>query len=692
MQNLRNQNTQPNPTRLEQAKWLAEKGLVIFECEANSKRPIAGHSWYTRQTTDPEVIAGWFEDSPDMNYGVHPGEEYVVIDLDLGVNKNGLTEWELLQLEHGAASETFTVKTPSGGRHLYFRTPFPVANANDLPSGIDVRGAVGYVIGPGSRFEGNDYSIINDVEIAEAPQWLLDDYLIEPGFKRENHNVPLCEWDLPENVQLAVNFLADQKPAVEGEEGDLHTFNTCQWLRDFGISESKSLELLQLSGWNEKCEPPWSPEELEVKITNAYRYAENRPGCRRNKLIGLRLIQNPNLDFTVTDGVNLSKSQLALVVDNSRPSKTETQPERFWYDANDFECRGRRREYVIPEWLPAHGLTALLANRGVGKSTILLDLALRAACDMNWHGLPLMKDFKVVYLCGEDDEGLEVNLNAWTTKHERKPERGRLRIADGIIKLQSEEDVAKRAQEIKDWVGDSRAIIILDTWQRATTGLKANAQEEMDVAVERAEIIAELVNGPIIGAFHPPKDGRVTIMGSSVMENTTSAIWNLEKSIEENTVKLKVVRIKGKGHGNYRKFYFEETNIGSQDTHGTEESGIVPVYRGGTEDTSKAAALEKSREQRVIATVVREIFVANATSLMSLAGVSNILAESEFDGGIKFPKLRQTTDILKRNFSNIPFIFEDGSILTLTKNGRNWHLALEPENSSAKSAIVGNRR
>jgi hypothetical protein len=38
---------------------------------------------------------------------------------------------------------------------------------------------------------------------------------------------------------------------------------------------------LMLQHWNDRCSPPWSPDELQVKVDNAYRYAENEPGCRK---------------------------------------------------------------------------------------------------------------------------------------------------------------------------------------------------------------------------------------------------------------------------------------------------------------------------------------------------------------------------------------------------------------------------
>ena len=64
--------------------------------------------------------------------------------------------------------------------------------------------------------------------------------------------------------------------------------------------------------------------------------------------------------------------------------------------------------------MPTQGFVGLLANRKTGKSLVATDLAARIACGLDWRGLPINKKFKVtVYLCGEDDDGLELNFAAW---------------------------------------------------------------------------------------------------------------------------------------------------------------------------------------------------------------------------------------------------------------------------------------
>ena len=596
-----------NRTRLEWALWVAAKGIVVFIVEENSRRPLGGHSWYLRQSTDPQQITEWFKEYPNCNYGIHFGEQYVAIDLDVKNGKNGLGEFEKICAEHGIENfllelPTIIVRTPSNGYHLYFKVPFPCANKNDFPAGIDVRGAIGYVVGPGSEITGTgNYKVLDDTaSIMDAPEWLLE-YLSEPGQKDPNHQVPIVELDDVENITQAMEWLQRAKPAIQGDEGDQHTYNTICQLRDFGISEGQVFELLSESGWNGRCEPPWDVGELEKKIENSYQYGQNRPGVKsvtyeKARLIAARpaggwaahitqeqvaeLFHPPLLELVVDNTVEEDSDIPTNVIDDE--DLLTVPDEQLWYDFNDFIELDKVREYIVKDWLIAHGVTGLLAKRGTGKSTIALDLGCHLACDMDWLGLPTMKDWCVIYICGEDDEGMVLNARAWTEHHERTPDRDRFRVAKGIIKMTDRATLKLRLAEMREWAGDRRCVVVLDTWARATSGASSNTQEEMDLAYGNAEAVAKALNGPMIACFHPPKDGRMTIRGSAVQEDASSGIWNLEKVAEG--IRLTIQRAKGPGEGNWCMFRLEKVKMSGQDFYGQPLEGIVPLKFAGRED------------------------------------------------------------------------------------------------------------
>ncbi len=615
-------------TRLEWAQWMASKGITAFIVDADSKRPLGGNSWYVRNTTEPQQLADWFDMTPDCNYGLWLGEEYVVIDLDVkhdteGVS--GIAAFEAICAENGISNflfefNTLVVETPSGGYHLYFRTPRPCANKNTFPDLIDVRGAVGYVVGPGSAVQAGEWSVVDaDMPIMDIPEFLLE-YLVSPGIKDPNHSVPLIELDQPANIKQALKWLKDAAPAIGGQNGDDRAYDVCCQLRDYGISETEALNLLNESGWNERCEPAWDSGGLEVKIRNSYAFGQNRPGCKAEtyKVSRLQAIRPAGgWAAVITDehvAQMFGKRKLLLVVDNTPldpedeeipdavveaadPMSEFRDEEQLWYGIEDFAAIDKVREYLVKGWLIAHGVTALLAARGTGKSTIALDLGMHLAKDMDWWDIPMMKNWKVIYICGEDDEGMILNVRAWAKFNDRGlPDNDRFRVAKDIIKMTNQTELRVRLKEMVEWANGARCLIILDTWARATSGYSANTQEEMDTAYENAEMVAAALMGPMIACFHPPKDGRMTIRGSAVQEDASSGIWELIET--SDGIKLTVSRAKGKGRGNYRKFQLTPLDLGGFDSYGDSLQGIVPVNIGGTEDEGRADHIEHKRNQR----------------------------------------------------------------------------------------------
>lgn len=82
------------------------------------------------------------------------------------------------------------------------------------------------------------------------------------------------------DVARAVQYLKEDAPlSVEGEHGDDTAFLVGATVRELGISCDLALKLMA-EHWNSQNLPPWSDAELELKVRNAYRYAQNDAGER----------------------------------------------------------------------------------------------------------------------------------------------------------------------------------------------------------------------------------------------------------------------------------------------------------------------------------------------------------------------------------------------------------------------------
>lgn len=80
-------------------------------------------------------------------------------------------------------------------------------------------------------------------------------------------------------LDRVMRFITRCEPAIEGQGGDTHTFAVAARCRDQGLSEEMTLQVM-LEYFNPRCEPPWNPDELAVKVSNAYAHSSGAQGAK----------------------------------------------------------------------------------------------------------------------------------------------------------------------------------------------------------------------------------------------------------------------------------------------------------------------------------------------------------------------------------------------------------------------------
>ncbi|MET9506014.1 bifunctional DNA primase/polymerase [Streptomyces sp. NPDC006622] len=132
-------------------------------CHGECGRP--GHGVYDAGT-DPARIRELFAAAPwSTGYGIAcglPPHHLIGVDLDTKSGTDATTALRELALRHlFTIPPTVVVLTPSGGRHLWLTGPADLVvpnSAGRLGPGIDIRGAGGYLVGPGSRTDRGVYA------------------------------------------------------------------------------------------------------------------------------------------------------------------------------------------------------------------------------------------------------------------------------------------------------------------------------------------------------------------------------------------------------------------------------------------------------------------------------------------------------------------------------------------------------
>jgi hypothetical protein len=181
--------------------WAA-RGAAVFPCYG--KKPCFGVRWKSHSTRDLDEIESFWRRFPGAAPSIVTGKSgFLVFDCDRedlggegGVGINDGTNWLLGAWkaavdrgeQTGRLEDVPGCKTPSGGRHYYFKRPVGIEiGRGRLPDkadkakgcNIDIKTDHSYVLAPGADTTGQldgggHYEAIGDISNApECPEWLL---------------------------------------------------------------------------------------------------------------------------------------------------------------------------------------------------------------------------------------------------------------------------------------------------------------------------------------------------------------------------------------------------------------------------------------------------------------------------------------------------------------------------------------
>lgn len=121
-------------------------------------------------------VQAWYDDNPADNLGIVTGPKSGIFIFDVDPEHGGMDSLQQVVREYGAMTPTRIIETGSVGLHYYYRHPsnFVVYNStNYIAKGIDIRGEGGQVVAPPSVSNKGGYRVLADLEVADAPEWLL---------------------------------------------------------------------------------------------------------------------------------------------------------------------------------------------------------------------------------------------------------------------------------------------------------------------------------------------------------------------------------------------------------------------------------------------------------------------------------------------------------------------------------------
>lgn len=162
---------------LDAALEYARLGYRVIPLKPGTKVPDLRH-WPEEASNDVSRVREYFADSIrrtaagiSPNVGIVTGNGLAVLDID--TNHGGQRpSW---------AGDTLTVRTPSGGLHLYYAVDRPVPNSvGRIAPGVDVRGERGQVAAPPSVIRSDRYKVWDSTKYLQ-PDEINSPFRVDEG-------------------------------------------------------------------------------------------------------------------------------------------------------------------------------------------------------------------------------------------------------------------------------------------------------------------------------------------------------------------------------------------------------------------------------------------------------------------------------------------------------------------------------
>ncbi len=242
--------------------------------------------------------------------------------------------------------------------------------------------------------------------------------------------------------------------------------------------------------------------------------------------------------------------------------------------------------WLVHEMVAEEGLTVIYGDPGAGKSFVALDMALRVAHAMEWHGTPA-RTAGVLYIAGEGVRGIGKRIKGWKREHAMEGVDAPFLLVPVAVQLLDTKERAKLLRTIDAAVERAAfpiGLIVIDTVSRALAGADENTQESMSAFVAACDEIRRHAGGALLAVHHSGKDKERGMRGSTVLLGGCDASIRVSKSEQIVTLKTE----KQKDAEEAEPIYMEMRKVEWADTGFSEAQSTLVPFRSearATEET-----------------------------------------------------------------------------------------------------------
>jgi hypothetical protein len=556
---------------------------AVLSADGKKKHPAGRWQEFQENGIPQAVHDKWF-DGPSKLMGFLTGKAcfdpdtgLVVIDVDIKDGKRGDLTWQawLTVHNHGMQIETWIARTGSGGLHYYFKAPVGRLphNTQETIDGIDVRGVGGFIMAPpsphyipGTEYEWMDGYSPWETDIADAPDWLLDELhsIAEVSFARtdrvtQTDTPDRCEDVFGNTIDGRDKKLADYayramldayrlcpiKPGL-GDLNDIvqaafetYVATTDSRIPKDGRSRAERLEAegRGITAFREKIARHY--RTWDDRLAKAARSIPRHIAERKAKDEEGRRVLAAVLAWMREDGhpdTPWLEELLSRPFEQEQPKAEQAEAPRptgpvIIQTTAQFVEEWAPKPFVLKPIVEQGRLYTATGPTGTGKTAIALLIALHIARGVELAGRRV-KQCDVLFLAGENHEDVRTRWLTMLKIEGIDPATVGVHFVGGRFSIEGHFDVVKAHLE-----KHATGLVIVDTLQAFFDGDDSNSNEQMKALAHVLRRISNLGPAVLVPA-HPvknvSKDRNVPYGGGALLNEIDGnlSLWGEPEAVE----------------------------------------------------------------------------------------------------------------------------------------------------------------
>jgi len=514
------------------------------------KRPLCRHG-HLDATTDFDTMQRMLDDAyervgddEEVAIGAHLGDaRLVMFDYDTKNGGRGDVILEQHIAKYGGAFDRVTFTSISGATNVLLSIPDERKIGNHSPwADVDVRSENGWFVPPGVfcswgawEWRSGDWSDLDSE--CSVPVEVLGELREASELASKPAKSDEIERWLDENRLTAM-------------PNQLHEAALQRYERGIATAGNRNPELKDALDWVKRQNESIDRRAAFERIDAAWRKRMTADGEKGRledawDVLG-RVVGYDNAWRAARAEASLPEALQAVDPDDDR---TPGERLRSMFLSPDQLAGLPPQTYLIDGYLPDAAVVFAIGKGGVGKSFIVLDMAMKVATGGGWWNDRAVRAGNVLYVAAEGSGGISKRIEAWR-KFYGVTDEPNLKVLPYAVSLYQAATADALVEAVE---GQGFDLIVIDTLARSAAGADENSASDAGIIYDTLGRLQRLT-GTVVVIHHTGKDATKGARGSSAWYDNVDAeltvtgstkdfisvaVTKMKDDVEEEAVKFR---------------------------------------------------------------------------------------------------------------------------------------------------------